>query len=195
VILLRDRTEVRVPPKDERNDDEVVDALDASHRQVAAAQRELFRLIVEGDRRELWRGTGARDMAHWLGMRHGISQWKARRWIATAHALETLPDLSRAFASGELGIDKVVELARFATFESEAGLIAWARLVSCWAIRQRADLEVRRSLEDVRETERADSSRGGTWTMAGASGWKPSCPAPRERSSLEPFSAPSKPSP
>jgi hypothetical protein len=47
------------------------------------------------------------------------------------------------------------ELARFATFESEAGLIAWARFVSCWAIRRRADLEVRRSLEDARQTERS----------------------------------------
>jgi hypothetical protein len=94
-------------------------------------------------------------MAHWLGMRHGISQWKARRWIAAAHALETLPDLSHAFSSGELGIDKVVELARFATFESEAGLIAWARFVSCWAVRHRGDLTVRRSLEDAQQTERS----------------------------------------
>jgi hypothetical protein len=146
--------EVRVPPYDECNDGEVIDALDASHRQISESQRELFRLIAEGDRRQIWRGTGARDMAHWLGMRHGISRWKAGRWIAAAHALETLPDLSRAFASGELGIDKVVELARFATFESEAGLIAWARFVSGWAIRRRADLEVRRSLDEVRQTER-----------------------------------------
>jgi hypothetical protein len=144
-----------VPPYEERSDDEVVDALDASHREISESLRQLFRLIAEGDRRELWRGTGARDMAHWLGMRHGISQWKARRWISAAHALETLPDLSRAFATGELGIDKVVELARFATFESEAGLIAWARFVSCWAIRRRADLEVRRSLDEVRERERS----------------------------------------
>jgi hypothetical protein len=43
-------------------------------------------------------------------MRYGISWWKATRWIASAHALEGLPLLSEAFASGELGIDKVVEL-------------------------------------------------------------------------------------
>ena len=30
-------------------------------------------------------------MAHWLKMRYGISDWKARRWIAAAHALESLP--------------------------------------------------------------------------------------------------------
>jgi Domain of unknown function (DUF222) len=57
----------------------------------------------------------ARDLAHFLAMRYGISEWKARRWIAAAHALEPLPKISEAFASGALGIDKVVELTRFAT--------------------------------------------------------------------------------
>jgi len=94
-------------------------------------------------------------MAHWLAMRQGISQWKARRWIAAGHALEHLTDLARALSSGELGIDKVVELARFATFESEAGLVSWARYVSTAAVRRRADLEVRRTIEDVRDAEHA----------------------------------------
>ena len=94
-------------------------------------------------------------MAHWLAMRQGISQWKARRWIAAGHALEHLTDLARALSSGELGIDKVVELARFATFESEAGLVSWARYVSAAAVRRRADLEVRRTIEDVRDAEHA----------------------------------------
>jgi Domain of unknown function (DUF222)/HNH endonuclease len=110
--------------------------------------------IAEMDRLEIWRGSGARDMAQWLAMRQGISQWKARRWIAAGHALEHLSDLARAFSSGELGIDKVVELARFASFETEAGLIRWATFVSCAAVRRRADLEVRRALDDVREAER-----------------------------------------
>src|SRR6266511_4082425 len=66
-------------------------------------------------------------MAHWLGMRYGISDWKAHRWIAAAHALEDLPLLSEAFSSGELGIDKVVELTRFATPKTEARLIPLAR--------------------------------------------------------------------
>src|SRR6266540_3542070 len=73
------------------------------------------------------RHDGARDMAHWLGMRYGISDWKAHRWIAAAHALEDLPLLSEAFSPGELGIDKVVELTRFATAKTEARLIPWAR--------------------------------------------------------------------
>jgi hypothetical protein len=143
-----------VPPQ-ERHVDELIEAVDAAHRESSRIQREMFDSIAEMDRREIWRGSGARDMAHWLSMRQGISQWKARRWIAAAHALEHLSDLARAFSTGELGIDKVVELARFASFESEAGLIRWATFVSCAAVRRKADLEVRRAIEDVRDAERA----------------------------------------
>jgi hypothetical protein len=144
-----------VPQLHERIVEELIQAVDASHREASRIQRQMFETIAEMDRREIWRGSGARDMAHWLAMRQGISQWKARRWIAAAHALEHLSDLSRAFSTGELGIDKVVELARFATFESEAGLIRWATFVSCAAVRRKADLEVRRAIDDVREAERA----------------------------------------
>ena len=139
----------------EHSDDELIDALDASHREIARLQRELLRLVAEADRRGIWRRSGARDLSHWLAIRHGISQWKARRWIGAAHALGHLTDLDHALGSGDLGIDKVVELARFAEFDTEAGLIAWAKRVSCAAVRRKADLEVRRTLDDVREAERA----------------------------------------
>jgi Domain of unknown function (DUF222)/HNH endonuclease len=144
-----------VPPYEEHDDDELIEALDASHRQIASLQRELLRLVAEADRRGIWRRSGARDLSHWLAMRHGISQWKARRWVGAASALEHLTDLGHALDSGELGIDKVVELARFAEFETEAGLIGWAKRVSCAAVRRKADVEVRRTLEDAREAERA----------------------------------------
>jgi hypothetical protein len=144
-----------VSPTDAYSDEDLIEAVDGSHQEASRIQRELLGFIAEVDRRELWRGSGARDMAHWLSMRQGISQWKARRWIAAGHALEHLTDLARALSSGELGVDKVVELARFATFESEAGLISWARFVSTAAVRRRADLEVRRTIEDVRDAEHA----------------------------------------
>jgi hypothetical protein len=103
----------------ERSDQELIQDIDGSHRRISSAQRQLFTDIAEADRRKAWRDSGARDMAHWLRMRLGISEWKARRWIAAAHALEDLPLTSEAFSSGELGIDKVVELTRFATRDRE----------------------------------------------------------------------------
>ena len=146
---------VRVHVRDDRSNEKLTESIDALHAGISGAQRELLRLIAEGDRRELWRNSGARDMAHWISIRHGISDWKARRWIAAAHALEGLHRLSEAFSSGELGLDKVVELARFATAETEGRLIGWARGVSCGCIRRKADVAARQSIEDVRDAEKA----------------------------------------
>lgn len=133
---------------------ELIEAADALHRRVSRSQRELLRVIAQLDLAEAWRGDGAHDMAHWLTMRHGISDWKARRWIAAGHALEQLPRISEAFASGELGIDKVVELTRFATAETEGGLVTWAVGVSSGCIRHRADLELRRRIDEIADVER-----------------------------------------
>ena len=139
------------------SDESVTAGMDASHRSACAAQRSLLSFIAEADRRELWRNDGVRDMCHWLWMRYGISDWKARRWIDSARALERLPHISSAFAEGALGIDKVVELTRFAAPETERRLLPWAQYASSGAIRRRAELEARRSLEEA-----------ATWSQPGS---------------------------
>jgi hypothetical protein len=141
--------------RDDAQDDALIADLDSLHDRISSLQRELFELLVEVDRREVWRDDGAHDAAHWVSMRYGISWWKADRWIRAAHALDRLPLLARAFESGAMGVDKVVELARFATPESEASLIAWARGVSAGGIRRRADLECRGSIEEERDAHAA----------------------------------------
>jgi hypothetical protein len=138
----------------------LTERLDASNARICRDQRELLRLIREADERELWRDDGAHDMAHWLAMRYGISDWKARRWIATAHALEELPRIARAFEAGELSIDKVVELTRFATPEDEAQLTVWAQRVSSGRIRRKGDLLARRY---VTEAQGVDQARFLSW--------------------------------
>jgi hypothetical protein len=135
-------------------------ALDDVNAQIGRMQRQLLQLIADADRREIWRDSGARDTAHWLAIRYGISERKARRWVAAAHALENLPLIAEALERGELGIDKVVELSRFASSEQEARLVGWAKTVSVGALRHRADLEQKASIKDVRETER---SREVSW--------------------------------
>jgi hypothetical protein len=65
--------------------------------------------------------------------------------------------LADALAEGGLGLDKVVELTRFVTLESEADLIAWAAQVSGAAVRHRGDLWARSERSEVVEAERARS--------------------------------------
>jgi hypothetical protein len=118
--------------------------------------------LVEADQQELWRDEGARDMAHWVQMHLGISWWKADRWVQAAHAVRSLPKTAEALSSGRLSIDKVVELARFATPESEARLISWAERVSATAIRHRADVEAKAVPE---EAEAAEAGRFVEWWL------------------------------
>jgi hypothetical protein len=136
---------------------ELVAALDRANATVAEAQRGLLHLLREADDRELWRDDGARDLAHWLSMRYGISSWKASRWIRAASVLPELPAVDEAFGSGELSLDKTVELTRFATPMEERRLISWARDVSVATVRRRADRSVRPDADEVQANERARS--------------------------------------
>jgi hypothetical protein len=159
---------------------DVVSELDAMHREVSAAQRRMLALIAEADRRESWRNTGAHGLAHWLSMRHGISWWKASRWVHAAHALDRLPAIAEALACGRLSLDAVVELTRFATPADEARLVGWAETVSPGTIRHRADLWAKQDRDDVVDAEESGRSRGGGSTRESGSRSRRSCPAPRE---------------
>lgn len=90
-------------------DSTLIGAVDVAHASVGAAHRELLPSIVRLVGSEAWREQGARDPAHLLSIRYALSDWKSRRWIAAAFALEHLPRLAQALSSGALGIDKLVE--------------------------------------------------------------------------------------
>jgi hypothetical protein len=151
--LLPHQFEDRVHMETARNIEELIRLADALHGRISLTQRQLFGVIAEMDRTEAWRDSGAHDMAHWLSMRYGISYWKAERWIASAHALESLPRISEAFSCGELGLDKVVELTRLASPETEGELLGWAEGVAAGAIRRRAELERRREAQEAKSSE------------------------------------------
>ncbi|HXF37629.1 MAG TPA: DUF222 domain-containing protein [Actinomycetota bacterium] len=135
----------------------MLDELDRGNARICGEQRDFFRLLVRAERSRCWVEEGARDLAHLLQIRYGLSLWKAKRWVAAARALERLPAIAEAFASGELCVDKVVELTRFARPEDERRLIAWARRVSVAEVRNRADLEAGRARPEVRAAEECRS--------------------------------------
>jgi hypothetical protein len=146
-------------PHHELDDDGLIAVADALNRHIAAAQTALLEVIAEVDRRGAWRDSGARDLAHWVSIRYGMSWWKADRWVKAAADLLDLPAVAGALESGQLGIDKVVELCRFATPERERDLVEWAADATCATIRRRADLEVRAATDETLEFERNRSLR------------------------------------
>ena len=169
---------------------DLISAIDDVYRVMSLGHRDLLSLLAQADRKELWRNEGARDVAHWVQMHLQVSWWKADRWVKAAHALESLPLTSEALASGALSIDKVVELARFATPRTEAQLIAWAETVSTAAIRHRADVESRPVPEDA---EAAEATRflEYRWTDGGLTlGLRAELPAPEGAAVMAAIEAP-----
>ena len=132
-----------------------VDGLHRSDRAVAAALRAQLDWIKECDRLDLWRDDGCRDFTHWIATELQISQWHARRRINAAHTLSLLPTIDAAFMEGRLSFDKVLELCRFATADDEDKLAKWAASVTTATVRQRADVETRRRVEEALEIERS----------------------------------------
>jgi Domain of unknown function (DUF222) len=93
-------------------------------------------------------------------MQLDVSRWKAERWLRAGHALDRLPATADALERGDLGIDKVVELARFADDADDDALVAWARQVPAGAIRRAAEL---RSKERASGAASDDEDRWLEW--------------------------------
>lgn len=122
---------------------DLLDRLDEAHAETGRVDRLRLRAIMEADRAGAWRGQGHRDHASLLAARYGYSVWKARRLIATACAIEHLPLTSLALERGQISLDNVIELTRFATAADEDELVVWASRVSTTAVRRRADVAAR----------------------------------------------------
>jgi hypothetical protein len=146
------------------SDRQLLGRTDAVWTALSRAHFELLALLAEADRREAWRDQGAEDVCHWVSIRYGVSMWKAARWVEAGRSLPSLPLVAKALASGQLGIDHVVELCRFATPATEQRLIAWASERSSGAVKRRADLERRRSRDEVVQVDRDRWLR--SWTTA-----------------------------
>ncbi len=144
----------------ECSDQDLLHSIGQLHAMASVVQRRLLAVIAEYDRRELWRRDGCRHMGQWLAGHLGMTVSAGLRWTCAAHALERLPRISAALEEGVLSVDKVLQLARFATPETEKKLLSWARRVGVNAIRHRADVANRPSLE---ETHNAHEDRYVRW--------------------------------
>jgi hypothetical protein len=129
--------------------------IDSGFARVCSAQRETLAAIAAGDKEAIWEADGAKDMAQWVAGRLGISYWAASRWVNAAKALENLPRTSEAFTTGDLSIDKAVELTRYATPDTEKDLVTWAKSVNPATIRSRADVANRPEITDHRDAYNA----------------------------------------
>jgi len=141
----------------------LIERVHVLHREIAERQRELLETLALLERREAWIDDGANDMTQWTAMQLDVSRWKAERWLHAGRAFSWLPATADALGRGELGIDKVVELARFAEFDDEDALVRWAQTVPSGAIRRAGDL---RSHDRVEQAEHDERTRWLQWQYA-----------------------------
>ena len=142
------------------SDRELLERFDLVFAATCSSQRDLLTYVAATGNARFYERDGYPDHASWLAGRFHVSTWMAHRWINAASALANLPLISEALSSGRLSLDKVLELARMATPETEKALITWARRVSPGAIRRRADRAARQELED---TQTAEEDRSLRW--------------------------------
>lgn len=90
---------------------------------INAANHRMLMLIGEFDRRTGWSDGDTQSCAHWLNWKCGIAMGAAREKVRVAHALEKLPKISAAMASGALSYSKVREITRVAAPETEDYLL------------------------------------------------------------------------
>jgi hypothetical protein len=88
-----------------------------------AANHRLLTLIAEFDRRQGWVPSGSQSCAHWLRWKCGMDLGAAREKVRAALALEKLPLVSAAMASGQLSYSKVRAITRVAAPETEEILL------------------------------------------------------------------------
>src|SRR5690349_17931281 len=91
-----------------------------------AATYRFLLLIAEFDREEAYARHGLANTAQWLNWQCGIRAVAAREKVRVARALEQLPEISDAFAKGEISYSKVRAMTRVATPANESVLVSIA---------------------------------------------------------------------
>ena len=90
---------------------------------INAANHRFLALIAEFDRRTGWSDGGTQSCAHWLNWKCGIAMGAAREKVRVARALENLPRISAAMASGALSYSKAREITRVGNAANEEYLL------------------------------------------------------------------------
>ena len=93
---------------------------------INAANHRFLLLIAEFDRRNGWAQAGTQSCAHWLNWQCGIAMGAAREKVRVARALDALPKVSAAMASGKLSYSKAREITRVGNAHNEDYLLSIA---------------------------------------------------------------------
>lgn len=104
----------------------------------SAAAAELCELIQSADHGQVWMGDGARSLSEWVSLRLRVRFSTAKRLVAVARRLESLPHLAACFSAGDLSLDQVDAISRMASPDTEVSLVEEALRLSNHELDRRA---------------------------------------------------------
>ncbi|MCA1726942.1 MAG: HNH endonuclease [Actinobacteria bacterium] len=130
--------------------------LDRSVATMRSAYVDLLSVVPDINRSKAWVLDGATSMSAWLAARYAIPKATAREWVRVSHALEELPEINAAFASGRLSWEQLRPLTAFATAATDA---QWARIAPEWRVCDLVREAERQRKVKAREDASARTSR------------------------------------
>ena len=133
-----------------RDIDELDQAILTLSRKLNAQHYQFLVLVREFDERAGWLQWSLASCTQWLAWRCDLSQSAARERVRIAHALKALPEISQAFAVGDLSYSKVRALTRVANAQNESALLAMARTMTAAHVDQHCQ-QRRNGSADARE--------------------------------------------
>ena len=96
----------------------------------------LVTLVAQALVDESWAIAGVRSPEHWLTMRAGLSPFRAKAIVAVARRSGELPSVMDQFAEGQLSLDQVMVVARYAPAHVEAPVAEFAVYASVPQLRR-----------------------------------------------------------
>ena len=91
-----------------------------------ASYARLVALVAQALVDESWAIAGVRSPEHWLTLVAGLSPFRARQVVAVARRRGELPSVMGEFADGQLSLDQVMVVARYAPAHVEASVAEFA---------------------------------------------------------------------
>jgi hypothetical protein len=91
-----------------------------------ASYARLVAIVAQSLQDESWAIAGVHSPEHWLMMRAGLSPFHARQVVAVSRRRSQLPTVMDQFADGQLSLDQVTVVARYAPSHVEESVAEFA---------------------------------------------------------------------
>jgi hypothetical protein len=137
--------------------DGLTETMDRATAVMATASAEALQAVAAYDERRLWERDGATSMTSWLAARYRLAWGTAREWVRVAHALQELPDITRAYATARLSWDQLRPLTRFASSENDEYWARRAPALRPWTLHREATRHEKARKKDANRVHRMRS--------------------------------------